>query len=104
MSNIITDGIAITSIIATIAFTTSLIVEVTKRIKPISLMPTQLWCIIVSVVLCVVGYFAYCVYAGIPIIWYLAGDAVIAAFVIAYVAMYGWDILKALYDRYIRRK
>ena len=101
MSNIITDGIAVISVIGTIAFIVSLIVELTKKIKPFSLIPTQLWCIIVSAVLCVTGYIAYSIYAGLPLIWYLAGDAFIASFIVAYIAMYGWDILKALYDRYI---
>ena len=100
MNNIVIDGVALTSVVGIVAFIVSAIVEVTRKIKPFSLMPTQLWCIIVSVVVCIAGYFGYCAYAGISPVWYLAGDALIVAFIVAYVAMYGWDTLKELYDRF----
>lgn len=100
MENLVIDGVALTSIIGVIAFIVSAIVEVTKKLKPFSLMPTQLWCVIVSVVVCVAGYFGYCTYTGIEAVWYLVGDAVIVAFIVAYIAMYGWDTAKELYDRF----
>lgn len=100
MENIIIDGVAVTSVIGVIAFIVSAIVEITKKLKPFSLMPTQLWCMIVSVVVCVAGYFGYCAYAGIKAVWYFAVAAVIVSFIVAYIAMYGWDTLKELYDRF----
>ena len=93
MNNIVIDGVALTSIVGAVAFIVSAIVEVTKKIKPFSLIPTQLWCIIVSAVVCVTGYFGYCAYAGIAPVWYFAVCAGIVAFLVAYVAMYGWDTL-----------
>jgi len=100
MNNIVIDGVALTSIVGVIAFVVSAIVEVTKEVKPFSLMPTQLWCMIVSVITCVAGYFGYCAYAGIAAEWYLAGASVIVAFIVSYIAMYGWDTVKTLYDRF----
>ena len=100
MNNIVIDGVALTSIVGAIAFIVSAIVEVTKKIKPFSLMPTQLWCIIVSAVVCVAGYFGYCAYAGIAPVWYFAVCAGIVSFIVAYIAMYGWDTARELYDRF----
>lgn len=100
MNNIVIDGVALTSMVGVIAFVVSAIVEVTKGIKPFSLMPTQLWCMIVSAVTCVVAYFGYCAWAGIAAVWYMAFAAFIVSFIIAYIAMYGWDTVKDLYDRF----
>lgn len=104
MTNIVIDGVALTSIMGALAFMVSIIVEITKKVKPFSLMPTQLWCMIVSAAVCVIGYFGYCAYAGIAAKWYFAVAAVIVSAIVAYVAMYGWDTAKELYDRFSRKK
>lgn len=100
MENIVINGVTLTSIIGVIAFVVSAIVEVTKELKPFSLMPTQLWCMIVSAVTCIALYFGYCAWAGITAVWYVAFAAFIVSFIVAYIAMYGWDTLKSLYDRF----
>lgn len=104
MNNLVIDGVALTSLIGAAAFIVSAIVEVTKKIKPFCLMPTQLWCIIVSAVVCFAGYFAYCAYAGISPVWYFAVASLIVSVIVAYVAMYGWDTLKQLYERFTAKK
>lgn len=94
MSNIITDGIAITSIIVTLAIIAALVSWILRKIKPFSQMPAQLMNTIVSIALCVAGYFAYCAYAGIPVIWYLAGDASVTGLLVALIAVCGQDMFE----------
>ena len=74
MHSIITDGIAVASIIMTLAIIVTLVSWILGKIKLFSRISVQLLSAIVSVALCVAGYFAYCVYAGIPVIWYPALD------------------------------
>lgn len=100
MENFAIAGFSLTGILGIIAFIVSAIVEVTKKVKPFSLMPTQLWCMIVSVVVCVTAYFGYCAYSTTSIMWYFVVCAVIASFIVSYIAMYGWDTLRTLYDRF----
>lgn len=94
MNNIIIDGIAIASIITTLAITVALVSWILRKIKLFSRMPEQLLNAIVSVALCVAGYFAYCAYAGIPVIWYLAGDASVTGLLVALIAVCGQDMFE----------
>lgn len=99
MHNIITDGIAIASIIVTLAIIAALISWTLRKIKPFSRMSAQLLNTIVSVALCAAGYFAYCVYAGIPVIWYLAGDAFITGLLVALIAICGQDMFERWHNK-----
>lgn len=99
MSNIITDGIAITSIIVTLAIIAVLVSWILRKIKPFSQMPAQLMNTVVSIALCVAGYFAYCVYAGIPVIWYLVGDALITGLLVALIAICGQDMFERRHNK-----
>ena len=99
MSNIITDGIAITSIIVTLAIIAALVSWILRKIKLFSQMSAQLMNTIVSIALCVAGYFAYCVYAGIPVIWYLVGDALITGLLVALIAICGQDMFERRHNK-----
>ena len=94
MHNIITDGIAVASIITTLAIFVALVSRILRKIKPLSRMSVQSLSVIVSMVLCVAGYFAYCAYAGIPVIWYLAGDASVTGLLVALIAVCGQDMFE----------
>ena len=94
MHNIITDGIAVASIITTLAIIVTLVSWILRKIKPLLRMSVQSLSVIVSMVLCVAGYFAYCAYAGIPVIWYLAGDASVTGLLIALIAVCGQDMFE----------
>lgn len=96
MSNIITDGIAITSIITTLAIIVALTSWILGKIRLLSRMPVQYLNLIISVLMCVAGYFAYCAYAGIPFIWYLAGDASVTGLLVALIAELFNDSFKRL--------
>lgn len=98
MHNIITDGIAVASIIMTLAIIVTLVSWILGKIKLFSRISVQLLNAIVSVALCVAGYFAYCVYAGIPVIWYLAGDASVTGLLVALIAEHWRNFFEKHHD------
>lgn len=98
MHGMITDGIANLSILACMALFTGFIAALVGRCKWAAQIPFALLCTAVAVVLCVVGYVLYCLYAGMPIIWYLAGDAAIAGCVVTVLTVYGERLIKEIID------
>jgi len=87
-------------IIGILTFVVSVIVEVTKTLPWFSNIPTDLEVIVLSMILTLIAFFAYVSYASIAITWYLVVGAIIAGFFVAFIAMYGWDKLTTLYDRF----
>lgn len=93
----------ITTLVGTlgaIAFVVSVITQVLKGVKPFDKLPTDILVFILSIALTLVTFFAYASYAGLVILWYYVVGAVIAGFIVAFVAMYGWTKLKELWDRF----
>ena len=87
-------------VIGAIAFVVSVITQVLKGVKPLDKLPTDILVFILSIALTLVAFFAYASYAGLVILWYYVVAAVIAGFIVAFVAMYGWTKLKELWDRF----
>lgn len=88
------------AVLGTLAFLVSIITEVTKNIGFLKRIPTDLQVIILSTLVCLVAYFAYTSYFSIEIQWYYITGSIIAAFIVAFVAMYGWEKLTVLYNRF----
>ncbi|MDF2844784.1 MAG: hypothetical protein K0R00_3210 [Herbinix sp.] len=86
--------------IGVLAFLVSTITEVTKNIGFLLRIPTDLQVIVLSTLLCLVAYFAYTSYFTIEVQWYYVAGCIIVAFIVAFVAMYGWEKLTALYNRF----
>lgn len=55
---------------------------------------TNALAMIVSLVLTLGAFFAYCSIKGIAVVWYMVFAAVVLAFMVAYAAMFGFDKLK----------
>ena len=89
-------------ILGALAFDVYIIVEVLKEHTGIKKIPTKLFVIIISFIVTVVALFVYSAMQGITVLWYYVVLAVFAAFVVAYISMYGWDTLKELKDRFIK--
>ena len=53
--------------------------------------------LVVAIVLTVASYFIYAAYTGTSIIWYYVIGALILGFIVALVAMVGWDKVLKLY-------
>lgn len=87
------------ALIGIFAFLVSMITEVTKGLGFLAKIPTDLQVIVLSILICQVAYFAYSSYFSIEIQWYYVAGCLIIAFMVAFVAMYGWDKLTNLYNR-----
>ena len=68
MSLITNNLVTVLAIIGVMAFLVSVITEVTKGIGFLSKVPTDVQVIVLSVVLCLLAYFAYASYIGAAII------------------------------------
>ncbi|MBR5506881.1 MAG: hypothetical protein IKV88_02410 [Clostridia bacterium] len=97
---LITNNIgSVLGIVMVLAFTVNIIVQVTKDFI---LLPTKLWCIVVSASLiigCVlsvmaIGYIKFSLFA------ILLG--IVGSFIVAFIAMYGFDTFRELWERFKR--
>ena len=93
---------AVVGILGALAFMVSLITELLKDMPGIKKMPTKAVVILVSLVVTVAALLIYAAYVNAVLLWYYVALAVFAAFIVAYIAMYGWDTLKELKDKFIK--
>ena len=87
-------------IIGALAFLVSLIVQVIKNVGFFKRIPTDAVVIILSILLTMLLLLACTSFMGLAILWYYILAAIIAGFIVAYVAMFGWTKLYALYVRF----
>lgn len=80
-----------------LAFGVSIIVQLTKGYIKI---PTKLWALTVSFLLCAVLSAAAISEGIIPLSFSCVAAAVLASFLVGYVSMYGFDTLKELWNRF----
>ncbi|MDO4581975.1 MAG: hypothetical protein Q4B96_05280 [Bacillota bacterium] len=90
----------ISGMIGVLAFIVSLITQMTKELRPFKLIPTQAQVIVTSLLLCEALYFAYVRIAGAEALWYMAAAAGVGAFIVAFIAIYGWERLHELALRF----
>lgn len=83
----------IISIIGVLVVLTNIVVQVLKKVTWDKL-PTNALAMIVSLVLTLGAFFAYCFIKEIAVVWYMVFAAVVLAFMVAYAAMFGFDKLK----------
>ncbi len=72
---------------------TNIIVEVAKRAAR-NKIPTNLLVLAVAIVLTLAAGIAYCQVYAVAITWYVIAALVVAGFMVAYAAMFGFDKLK----------
>lgn len=84
-------------VLMVLAFAVNIIVQMTKGFIPL---PTKLWCIIVSGVIDVIALFGASEGGKIHINGLTIILAIVGAFIVAYVAMYGFDTFKELWERF----
>ena len=81
------------SIIGALVVVTNIIVQVLKNLTWDKL-PTNILAVIVSMVLTLVAFFAYCQICSIAVEWYMVVAAVVVGFLTSYAAMFGFGKLK----------
>lgn len=91
---------AIIGTLGALAFMVVIMVELTKELPFVKKVPTKLWTIIVSMVVCIAAVIIYFAITAAPLYWYYIALAFFCAFIVAYIAMYGWESTKDLYERF----
>ena len=89
----VTNWSAIISIVGVLVVFTNIIVQVLKKLTW-EKMPTNILVVIISMVLTIGAFFAYCSIKELTIVWYMVAAAVVVGFLVAYAAMFGFDKLK----------
>lgn len=94
---------AIIGILGALAFMVVVMVELTKELPLVKKVPTKLWTIIVSMLVCIAAVVIYFAFTAASLYWYYIALAFFGAFIVAYIAMYGWENAKDLYDRFKKK-
>lgn len=81
------------SIVGVLVVLTNIITQVLKKVTWEKL-PTNILVVIISMVLTLAAFFAYCQIKAVAVVWYMVVAAVVLGFMVAYAAMFGFDKLK----------
>ncbi len=99
------DVTKLVGVIGLLAFIVSCIAEVLKHVKWLDdVLPTGIVVIVLSLVICPMAIFGMLAYAGQSITWFMVFASFIAAFIVALVAMDGWERVTELAGKLIKRK
>ena len=90
----------ILAIIGVLAFMVSIITQVFKGVGVLSKVPTDILVFVLSIGLTVIAFVAYMQYIQQIIVWYMIVAAIMAGFIVAFVAMYGWEKFSELWKRF----
>ncbi len=85
-------------ILGVLVFVVNVIVEVTKNLYPLSEIKTNYYVVALSLLLTFVSYFCYVSYMSISVMFYHIVAVFIFAFIVAYLAMFGWEKLIKLWQ------
>ena len=85
--------------IGVMAFLVSVITQVIKSWPGLEKLPTAAVVIVLSLILCPAAFMALMAWQKQPITWYMVFACMIAAFVVALVAMDGWERVKEIWER-----
>lgn len=102
METILSNTTLLIAAIGVLAFMVSLITQVCKGVGILAKIPTDILVFILSIIITVIAFIAYMQYLHLVIIWYMYIAAVLAGFIVAFVAMYGWEKLSELWKRFYK--
>ena len=85
--------------IGVMAFIVSVVTQVIKSWPGLEKLPTAAVVIVLSLILCPAAFMALMAWQKQPITWYMVFACMIAAFVVALVAMDGWERIKEIWER-----
>lgn len=85
-------------IVAILVTVTNIITQVLKKITWDKL-PTNILALVISMVVTLAVFFAYCQISALAVTWYMIAGAVVLGFLVAYAAMFGYDKLKEVLEQ-----
>lgn len=92
----------ILAIIGVLAFMVSIITQVFKGVGFLAKIPTDILVVVLSIGITVAAFTAYMQYIQQVILWYMILAAIMAGFVVAFIAMFGWEKFSELWKRFGR--
>ena len=92
----------ILAIIGVLAFMVSIITQVFKGVGFLAKIPTDILVVVLSIGITVAAFTAYLQYIQQVILWYMILAAIMAGFVVAFIAMFGWEKFSELWKRFGR--
>lgn len=96
----ITNITSLLAVVGALAFMVSIITQVFKGVGVLSKVPTDILVFVLSIGLTVIAFVAYMQYIQMAIVWYMILAAIMAGFIVAFVAMYGWEKFSELWKRF----
>lgn len=95
MQELLSNATILLAVVGGLAFIASVITQVIKDI--FKKIPTDLVVFVLSISLTVTAFIAYMQYIKAEMLWYMIVASVIAGFIVAFVAMFGWEKLSELW-------
>lgn len=102
MEMLFTNMTGILAVIGALAFIVSVITQVFKGVGVLAKIPTDILVFVLSIGMTVTAFVAYMQYIQQTILWYMILAAILAGFLVAFVAMYGWEKFAELWNRFKR--
>lgn len=102
MEVLIANMTTILAVIGALAFMVSVITQVFKGVGVLAKIPTDILVFVLSIGMTVAAFVAYMQYIQQTILWYMILAAILAGFLVAFVAMYGWEKFAELWNRFKR--
>ena len=96
----ITSITSLVAVVGALAFMVSIITQVFKGVGVLSKVPTDILVFVLSIGLTVIAFVAYMQYIQQIIVWYMIVAAIMAGFIVSFVAMYGWEKFSELWKRF----
>ena len=100
MEMLFANAAVILAVIGLLAFMVSVVTQVFKGVGALAKVPTDLLVFLLSIGITVAAFVAYMQYIQQVILWYMILAAIMAGFVVAFIAMYGWEKLSELWKRF----
>lgn len=85
--------------IGAMAFLVSVITQLIKELPWFKKVPTAVLVFVLALVLCPVSFLALMAWMSEPVTWYMMFACMMAAFIVALVALDGWERIKSIWDR-----
>lgn len=99
METLLSNMTVLIAVIGALAFCVSVITQVFKGVGFLAKFPTDALVFVLSIGITVAAFVAYMQYIHTEILWYMILAAIMAGFIVAFVAMYGWEKLTELWKR-----